>query len=171
MKNLLTVMTGAALMAATPALAQTAVPALEAEVGMKITGPNGGDVGVVDSMSEDAIVVDTGKNKAALPKTSFSNGDDGLSVTISRADLDAAVEQAAANAQAQLLAALSPGTEVKSVTGAAVIGTITESDAEFVTVDHMGQLVKLPTGAFAAKEDGVTISMTEAQFKAAISGT
>lgn len=172
MKNFLTLMTGAALLAATPAMAQDAAPTVEVQVGMKVVGPNGGDVGIVDSVSDGAVVVDTGKNKAALATNAFAKTDTGLSIMMTKADLDAAIEKAAADAKAQLLASLTPGTEVKSVTGAAVIGTIEAKDAEYVTVDHGGQAVKLPVAAFMAQADGgVSITMTEDEFKAAIAGT
>lgn len=167
----MTLLTGAALLAATPALAQDAAPAVEAQVGMKVVGPNGADVGIVDSVGGGAVVVDTGKNKAALATNAFAKTDNGLSIMMTKADLDAAVEKAAADAQVQLLASLTPGTEVKSVTGAAVIGTIKEKDAEYVTVDHDGQAVKLPVDAFMTQADGVSITMTEAEFKAAVAGT
>lgn len=171
MKKFLTLLAGTALLAATPALAQDAAPVVKAEVGMKVYGPNGADVGIVDSVTDGAVVVDTGKNKAALATNAFAKADNGLSIMMTRVDLDAAVEKAAADARAQLLASLTPGTEVKSVTGAAVIGTIQESDAEYVTVDHDGQAVKLPVDAFMAQDDGVAIGMTEDQFKAALAGT
>lgn len=172
MKNFLTLMTGAALLAATPALAQDAAPAVEAQVGMKVSGPDGGDVGIVESVSDGVVVVDTGKNKAALATDAFAKAENGLSIMMTKVDLDAAVETAAADARAQLLASLTPGTEVKSVTGAAVIGTIKERDAEYVTVEHEGQPVKLPVAAFMAQADGgVSITMTEAEFTAAVAGT
>jgi len=171
MKKFLTLLTGTALLAATPALAQDAAPVVKAQVGMKVYGPNGADVGIVDSVTDGAVVVDTGKNKAALATDAFAKADNGLSIMMTRVDLDAAVEKAAADAKAKLLASLTPGTEVKSVTGAAVIGTIQESDAEYVTVDHDGQAVKLPVDAFISQNDGVAIAMTEDQFKAALAGT
>lgn len=171
MKNLLTFMTGAALLAATPALAQDAATAVDVQTGMKVFGPNGGEVGKVESVAGGAVVVDTGKNKAALSPEAFAKAENGLSITMTKADLDAAIEKAAADARARLLASLTPGTEVKTVTGAAVIGTIQESDAEYVTVDHDGEPVKLPVAAFMAQADGVSISMTEEQFKAALAGT
>jgi len=171
MKNFLTLVTGAALLAATPALAQDAAPAVEVETGMKVFGPNGGEVGTVESVAGGAVVLDTGKNKAALSPEAFAKAENGLSITMTKLDLDTAVEKAAADAKARLLASLTPGTEVKSVTGAAVIGTIQESDAEYVTVDHDGQAVKLPVAAFMAQADSVSITMTEDEFKAAVSGT
>lgn len=172
MKNFLTLVTGAALLAATPALAQDAAPAVEVEAGMKVFGPNGGEVGTVESVAGGAVVLDTGKNKAALSPEAFAKAENGLSITMTKLDLDTAVEKAAADAKARLLAGLTPGTEVKSVTGAAVIGTIEAKDAEYVTVDHDGQAVKLPVAAFMTQADGgVTITMTEDEFKAAIAGT
>lgn len=172
MKKILTLLTGAALLAVTPALAQDAAPAVEAKAGMKVYGPNGGDVGTVESVSDGAVVVDTGKNKAALATNAFAKAENGLSIMMTKADLDAAIEKAAADAKAQLLASLTPGTEVKSVNGSAVIGTIQESDAEYVTVEHDGQPVKLPVAAFMTQADGgVAISMTADEFNAAIDGT
>lgn len=171
MKNFLTLVTGAALLAATPALAQDAATAVEIQAGMNVVGPNGGEVGTVESVAGGAVVVDTGTNKAALGTDAFAKAENGLSIMMTKADLDAAIEKAAADAKAQLLASLTPGTEVKSVTGAAVIGTIKESDAEYVTVDHDGQAVKLPVAAFMNKNDSISITMTEAEFDAAIAGT
>jgi preprotein translocase subunit YajC len=171
MKNLMTLLTGAALLAATPVIAQEAAPAVEAQAGMKVYGPNGGEVGTVDSVSAGAVVVDTGNNKAALATNAFAKAENGLSIMMTKADLDAAVEKAAADAKAQLLASLTPGAEVKSVTGAAVIGTIQEVDADYVTIEHDGQPVKLPVDAFMADADQVSITMTEDQFKAALAGT
>lgn len=171
MKNFLTLMTGAALLAATPALAQEAAPAVEAQAGMKVFGPNGGEVGTVESTGDGVIVVDTGTNKAALGTDAFAKADNGLSIMMTKADLDAAVEKANAEARTQLLASLIPGTEVKSVNGNAVIGTIAGNDAEFITVDHEGQEVKLPVDAFMTQADGgVAISMTAAEFDAAVAG-
>jgi hypothetical protein len=171
MKNFLTLVTGAALLAATPALAQDAAPTVEAQVGMKVVGPNGDDVGTIDFVDAGVVVVDTGKNKASLAPNAFAKAENGLSIMMTKVDLDTAVEQAAAAAKAQLMASLTPGTEVKSVTGAAVLGTIKESDAEYVTLDHDGQPVQLPVAAFMAKADGVSITMTEEQFEAALAGT
>ncbi|WP_417591407.1 hypothetical protein [Parasphingorhabdus sp.] len=171
MKNFLTLLAGTALLAATPALAQDAAPVVQAEVGMKVFGPNGGEVGTVDSVSDGAVVVDTGKNKAALAPNAFGKAENGLSIMMTQADLDAAIDKANADAKAQLLAALTPGTEVKTVNGAAVIGTIQEVDAEYVTIEHDGQPVKLPVDAFMDKPDGVAITMTEDQFNAALTGT
>jgi len=171
MKKFLILMTGAALLAATPALAQDAAPAVEVQVGMKVFGPNGGEVGTVDSVSDGAVVVDTGTHKAALGTDAFAKADNGLSIMLTKADLDAAVAKAVADAKAQLVASLVPGAEVKSVNGGAVIGTIAASDAEYVTVDHEGQEVKLPVDAFMTQADGaVAISMTEAEFEAALAG-
>ena len=170
MKNFLTLLTGAALLAATPALAQDAAPTVEAQVGMKVIGPNDGDVGIVDFVDDGVVVVDTGKNKAALAPDAFAKVENGLSIMMTKADLDAAVEKAAADAKARLLASLTPGTEVKSVTGAAVIGTIQERDAEYVTVNHDGQPVKLPVAAFMNQDGAVAITMTEEQFEAALAG-
>ncbi|VWX61016.1 hypothetical protein [Sphingorhabdus sp. 109] len=171
MKNFLTLVTGAALLAATPALAQDAATAVKVEAGMKVFGPNGGPVGTVESVAGGAVVIDTGNNKAALSPDAFAKAENGLSITMTKVDLDAAVEKAAADARAKLLAALTPGTEVKTVTGAAVIGTIKENDTEFVTVEHEGVPVQLPVEAFMAQPDGVSITMTEDQFKAALAGT
>lgn len=172
MKNFLTLMTGAALLAATPAVAQEAAPTVTPEVGMKVYGPNGGEVGTVDSVSEGAVVVNTGAHKAALGTNAFAKAENGLSIMMTKADLDAAVEKAAADAQAKLLASLTPGTEVKSVTGAAVIGTVKEKDDQYVTIDHEGQAVKLPVAAFMTQADGaIGITMTEAEFTAAVNGT
>ena len=172
MKNFFTLMTGAALLATTPALAQDAAPTVEAQAGMKVFGPQGGEVGTVESVSDAVVVVDTGTHKAALGTDAFAKAENGLSIMMTKADLDAAVAKATADARAKLLASLTPGTEVKSVTGAAVIGTVKGKDAEYVTVDHEGQEVKLPVNAFMAQPDGaIAITMTEAEFTAAIAGT
>ena len=166
MKNFLALAAGAALLSATPSLAQEAV---QATPGMKVSGPQGGDVGLVESVSNGVVVVDTGKNKAALPTSAFAKTDAGLSISMTKTDLDAAVEKAAADAQAKLLASLTPGTEVKSINGTAIIGTISDRDEQYVTVAHgEGQEVQLPVASFMMQGEGIAIAMTADQFKQAV---
>ena len=82
-------------------------------VGATIYDTQGGEVGKIDSMSADAILVDTGAHKATLPKTAFGSGEKGPTLTVTKAQIDEHVAAATQKANAALEAALAVGAEVK----------------------------------------------------------
>ena len=168
---------GASLLAVSPALAQTApgrtpIATAKPVAGATIYDPQGNLVGTIETMSAEAVVVNTGANKVALPPDSIGSNDKGLVVSVTKADLDAAADQQQAAAKAQLQAMLVAGTAVNSSDGQPV-GTIKIADPQYVTVTtSQGVEVKLPANAFTtAPTGGLMIAMTAANFNAAVAGS
>lgn len=141
-----------------------AVPTLAP--GTTIYDTQGGEVGKIDSMTNDVVVVDTGTHKAALPKSAFGSGAKGPTITITKAQIDEQVAAAAQKAAAALEAALVVGAEVKGKAGAP-IGTIKEVTAEHVVIDRAAGPVSLSRKAFGVGAQGLFISMTAAELDAA----
>ena len=150
---------------ALPAQAQPAQPAQAAiSVGAAVKHhPSGEAVGTVTKVDGQYLVVKTGKHEVRLPASSFTPTADGLLFGLTQAQLDAQVEQALAQAQAQIVA----GAAVTGAGGASV-GTIEAVDAQFVTLKlGSGKAVRLPRSAVAAGPNGVVTSLTIGELEAA----
>lgn len=137
-------------------------------VGATIYGPQGGEVGKIESIVGDNVVINTGTSKATLPKSVFGSSDKGPTVTATKAQIDEMVAAASAKASAALDAALVPGVEVRGKSGA-LVGTVKEVSGDMVVVDRGGGSVRLSKKAFVPASAGVTISMTSAELDAAAS--
>ncbi|HVI97893.1 MAG TPA: hypothetical protein VM657_02380 [Sphingomonas sp.] len=166
---------GASLLVASPAMAQNAPAASQAAkpvAGAVIYDPQGGEIGTIESVTAEAVVVNTGTNQVALPPAAVGSNEKGLVASTTKADLDAAAAKAHADAQAHLQALLSPGTAVNSSDGQPV-GTVKAADPQYVTVTtSQGVDVKLPANAFSVGQTGgLTIAMTAANFNAAVAGS
>lgn len=170
----LTHVTLAALVALAPlgaaAQAQTApaasAPAVSA--GMMVYGPQGNEVGKVDSAANGVVVVDTGSNKVALGIASFVSGPKGLVIGMTREQLDAAAVAAAQQAAAALDAVLVVDADAVSTDGV-VIGKVKELKEDGnVVVDHNGVLAILPRASFAPADGKLQLRMTAEQFTTAI---
>lgn len=146
------------------AAASSAAPVLT--VGATIYDPQGGEVGKIDSLTNDAVVVDTGAHKAGLPKSAIGSGAKGLTVTITKAQIDEQVAAASQKAAAALDAALVIGAEVKGKAGSPV-GTVKDVTAERVVIDRAAGPVALSRKAFGVGAQGLFISMTAAELDAA----
>jgi hypothetical protein len=138
-------------------------------VGGTVYDAQGGMVGTIDSTDGTNAVVDTGTVKAAIPLTSFGTGPNGPTLTMTKAELEAAAGQGAAQAAQNFRSQLSAGATVYGVGGAS-LGTIKAVDGEFVTVTTEKGDARLPLGSFGPGPQGVTIGMTAAQLDAAMAG-
>lgn len=155
---------------AAPAQATTAPTTGAAPtVGATIFDAQGGTVGTIASIDGANAVVDTGTVKAAVPMTSFGTGPKGPTLGMTKAQLDAAASQGAAQAAAEFKSKLTTGATVYG-TGGASLGTIKATDAEFVTLTTAKGDAKLPIASFGPGPQGVTIGMTAAQLEAAMAG-
>lgn len=67
----------------------------EIAVGATVSGPQGGKVGTVESVSGDLVTVATATTKVQLPKKAFAQGPDGLVIGMTAEQLDAAAKAAA----------------------------------------------------------------------------
>ena len=116
-----------------------------------------------------ATVVDTGTVKAAVPLSSFGTGPKGPTLAMTKAELEAAAGQGAAQAAAQFQSQLTTGATVYGAGGTSV-GTIKAVEGEFVTLTTPKGDARLPKGSFGPGPQGVTIGMTAAQLDAAMAG-
>lgn len=161
--------TSAALSLPQAAMAQataTAPASSNLTVGTTIYDPQGGEVGKINSVSGDAIVVDTGAHKATLPRAAFGTGAKGPMVTITKAQIDEQVAAATQKAAAALDAALVAGAEVKGKAGTP-IGTVKEVSADKVVIDRPAGPVALARNAVGLGAQGLFISLTAEELDAA----
>ena len=164
---------GMALAAGAPALAQQA-PAAAAPAGVNLApgttvyDSEGQPIGPIASVEGGNVVVTVGDKPAALPATSFMQTDKGPAITLTLAQLNAALEQQNAALDAQLTAALQPGADIKGVNGNSVVGKVKSSDPEGVVVATAQGDVRLPRKAFFVSAQGLATSFTADQFAAAI---
>jgi len=156
-----------------PAIAQTTAPATPAtaaaqvKAGATVFEPSGAQVGTVDQVNGNVVIVNTGTNKVGVPLGNFAAGPNGPLLGNSKAQLDAAAEQSKAQAKAQLQALLVAGTPVHGTSGA-VLGTVKAANDQLVTVATDKGEVRLPAGGFAAGPNGLVLGLDAAQFEAAV---
>ena len=76
--------------------AQAAVPAgpIKFEVGAKVSGPKGAQVGTIKAVAADMVTVASGTASAQLPKTAFAQGADGLVIGLTPEQFEAAAKAA-----------------------------------------------------------------------------
>jgi hypothetical protein len=150
---------------APPPVEAVAAP-VELAAGVTVRDTADGEVGTVISVEGDFVIVKTDKYEVRLPKTSFTTTPEGAIIALTRAQLNAGVEQA----MAQAGPVLSTGATVRDVAGE-VVGTVEEFDEEFATVALAGEeKVRLPVDAFARGQQGPVIGMTVAELQAAAAG-
>ncbi|AKM07235.1 hypothetical protein [Pelagerythrobacter marensis] len=140
----------------------TAAHAQGVSVGATVYGPEGNSVGTIENVAEGVVTVNTGKHRAPLPANAFGEGEQGPTITVTKAQLDQMLDEqlAAANAQrdAALVATAAVITAdnqqlgvVKSVEGDNVIVTGADTDLnllrEHFAVNQSGQLIVLFTQA------------------------
>ena len=135
-------------------------------VGTKVLDPQGNPVGTIASVAGDSIVVDTGTAKATLARSSFGTSPNGPTIAMTKAQLEAAVQQASAQASAATDSALTPGADVRSKDGQPV-GKIASVSGDNVVVDRSGGPVTLKKANFTADAQGPVLSMTAAEFESA----
>ena len=150
----------------TPAAPAGTAPAVT--VGATVYDAQGGTVGTVASIDGANAVIDTGTVKAGVPIASIGTSPKGPTLGLTKAQLEAAAGQAAAQA-GDIKEKLVAGTAVYG-TGGAQLGTIKAADAQFVTLTTAKGDAKLPIGSFGPGPKGVTIGMTQAQLDAAMGG-
>jgi nucleoid-associated protein YgaU len=176
--------------ASVPAALQ-AQDAPELNVGGKVYGPEGNEVGTIEKVEGGNVTLNTGSNVAVLPSSSFGFGVEGPAIGYTKAQLDAAVEAANAQAQAQaqaeaeaaaaaaaeqakaeaearLAAAFVEGASLRSIDGVSfgMVETIA-ADGQ-VTVNRDGTSFMLTKDVFDADDQGLVVRYTAEQLEAAI---
>lgn len=135
-------------------------------VGAVVYDPQGMEAGKISGVADNLVTIDTGAHKAALPKNAFSTSAKGLTVTVTKAQIDEQVSAAMAQAAAALDAALVPGAEVRGKAGT-VVGNIKEVNGDQVVVDRPAGPVSLAKNVFTTSPQGLMISVTAEQLDAA----
>jgi len=161
--RLFVALASAALVAASPAFAQSGGFA----IGTEVLDSNGNPVGTVTAVSGDVVTVKTDRLDANLGKGSFAQQDGKLYIGMSQADLDSAVEKDRAAAEASLAV----GAPVTDSAGAAA-GTIEAIDSEFVTLKlASGKSVRMPRNGIAGSSAGAVIGLAVADLEASATGS
>ena len=153
----------AALAAAIPGVAF----AQDLAVGATVTGPEGQVVGTIETIADGVVTVNTGKHKAPLPADAFGKGEAGPTITVTKAQLEAMLDEQLAAAAAQRDAALVADAAVASAAGAP-LGTIKSVDGDAVVLQTAIGPVALKREHFAVDGAGVLVALfTAEQIKAA----
>ena len=156
---------------ATPgvALAQDARAATAPNLaaGVKVYDPEGGEVGTIEKVAGQAVVLFTGTNRATLGANSFVKGPNGPVIGMTKVQLDAAVEQAAAKADAAMAAALVPEAEIRSKDNV-VVGKVEKIEGDNVTVALESGAITLQKEHLTTDENGLKLFMTAQQFQTAV---
>jgi hypothetical protein len=146
---------------------EAAATAPELAVGGTVYDPEGGVVGTIEKMAGGNVVISTGTNSATLGANAFVKGPNGPVIGMTKEELDAAVEQAAAKAQAAKDAALVPGAQVSSSDGV-VVGTVDKIEGENVFLKLTDGAITLQKEHLTTGPEGLKLFMTAAQFQSAV---
>ena len=155
------------LFLATPLAPAAAQVAASITAGTQVLDAKGGVVGTVTSVDQATVTVKTDRHQAALPRASFTPDKGKLLFPMTRAELNAAVDQQIAQSAAMLVA----GAAVKSSDGVSV-GSIESIDSEFATIKLTSeQTVQVPRSGISGTANGVIIGVTAAQLEAQVGGS
>jgi hypothetical protein len=156
------------------AMAQAAAPAAAAAavnptVGAKVFDAEGGEVGTVEQVQGDNVIVSTGTARAGLPKSAFVTREKGLTIGMNKAQLEAAVNGASAQNSAAKDAKIVADAPVKSSDGV-VLGTISKVEGDNVTVAlSNGSAAALKKSYLGLAADGsLALGMTAADFSKSV---
>ena len=138
--------------------------------GAKVYGPQGGEVGTIVSVEGGVATVDTGTYKAPLPENAFGKGENGPTITVTKAQLDEMMAAQVAETNAKRDAALVVGAAVVSPKGAA-LGTIKSVEGDAVVLDSPSGAVQLKREHFALDANGALMALFTAEQVAAAAAT
>jgi hypothetical protein len=162
--------------AAAPAPAETtaaapAATAVNVTQGASVTGNDGMPIGTVTQVLQDAAVVDTGTHQIPLPTSAFAQGDSGLTLNITKAELDASYAEQMAAANAALNEKLVVGVPVMTA-DSQTLGTVDMIEGENVVLAMEGdQKLTLGKDVFAVDSaGGVIVRATMDQIQQALGG-
>ncbi|TYC86917.1 hypothetical protein [Novosphingobium sp. BW1] len=155
--------------AAAPA-AETVAPT----VGAKVFDPEGNEVGAVEAVAGEVVTVNTGVARAGLPTKAFAMREKGLTIGMTKAQLESAVMGAKAETGQAKEAAMVVDAPIKSSDGQ-VLGTIAKLEGEDVTMELAngdGATALFKKANIGLMPDGsLAIGMTAAAFAQAIGGS
>lgn len=146
----------ASALAATPIAAGAAT----VEAGATVYGPQGNPVGTIESVSNGQAVLDTGKHKVPLGTEAFGEAANGLTITVTKAQLDKLMDDQIAAAEARRDAALTEGAAVitADAQAAGTVKTI-DSSIDAVIVERDAGVVTLKREHFAVDTNGTLMAL------------
>ena len=155
--------TAAITLAAIPGLAfaQMKGPAM----GATVYGPQGNQVGTITQIDSATATVNTGTVTAALPLNIFGEGVEGPVISVTKAQLEQMVQQAAAQQSAELTAKLTAGSPVVDADGAA-LGTVKSVDDQGVVVTSEYGDFTLPKANFGLRQGALAAQVRVADVAA-----
>jgi preprotein translocase subunit YajC len=151
----------AAALAAAPLGLSAVVAATPAQVqpGMQVVDPSGGAVGTVLGVKDNSVILKTSKHEVELPIASFTPNQGKLLFGMTAAQVDAAFEQAAAQASASVAV----GATVYGSDGTPA-GQIAEMGDSLVTITLTdGKQVKVPRNGISGTQKGAVLAWTTAK--------
>jgi hypothetical protein len=151
----------------TGASAQTAAAPT---VGAKVFDPQGAEVGTVEKVEGGNAVVYTGTKRATLPAAAFGKSDKGLLISMTQAQLNAAVADAEAKTSSAMSTALVADAQVKSRDGT-VVGTVQKVEGDNVTINLTdgGPVTVTKQYLSIGAGGGLALTMSAAELKSAVS--
>lgn len=165
-KSLIAAAIAAASLAPVAAMAQGAAASATSAptVGAKVYDLTGTEVGTVESVQGGVVTVNTGTARAGLPATAFAMRDKGPTISMTKAQLEAAVSGAAAQSGAAKDSAMVADAPIKSSDGV-VLGTISKVAGDDVTVQlSSGGSVVLKKSYLGLVNNSLTLGMTAEAF-------
>lgn len=154
-----------AMMAATPALAQSQVA-----VGATVTGPQGNPVGTITAVENGQAILDTGKHKIPLALDMYGEGETGPTITVTKEQINTMADQQLAEGAAKRDAALVVGASVMDADHQP-LGNIVEIAGDQIVIARGGDetdKVTLMRNHFDAMGTGVMARLTNAQIDQAM---
>jgi hypothetical protein len=152
------------------ALAQDAAT-VEVTAGTTVYGPEGNEVGTIESVADGVATFNTGTHKIGLTVDRFGRNAEGqTTIAVTRDALNKMVEDQLAQAAAQLEAVLVVGAPVADVNGVA-LGSVGKVEGEDVTVETEWGAFALKKANFQPGEGGVTAQVLVDQVKTALSAS
>lgn len=178
MMNFAKLAAAAASLAIMPAaaLAQDAAPAAAAAQvdiaeGASVTGNDGNPIGTVAQVNAQAVVVDTGMHKIPLPRNAFGEDETGLTLNITKTDLEASFAEQMAEVEAQMAEKLVAGTPVMTA-DSQPLGTVDTVDGENVVLALGDEKLTLGKNVFALDANGsLMVRATREQIDQAMANT
>ena len=135
--------------------------------GATVTGPEGNPVGTIESVANGQAVLDTGKHKVPLGVDMYGQGENGPTITVTKAQLDQMMDAQIAEANAKRDVALIPGAAVVSADGQP-LGAVKTVEGDDVVLELETGPVALKREHFAVGQNGLMALFTAAQLEAAV---
>jgi hypothetical protein len=138
--------------------------------GATVYGSDGTAVGTIDKVDNGIASLNTGTHVVGLPLDKFGKSEKGPTIAVTKAQLDQLAEQASAQADAKVDAALVAGATVVDNKGT-TLGTIDKVDGDNIVLKTDAGAVTLTRKYFAlAPSGGLMALVTKDQVEATLKG-